>query len=217
MRSPLNGLNVDSLTVSAQLETVDDIWETLGEGESNPIIHRRVMIVGGYRRNQAWHQVVLTASRHDELWDLVIEYSCPAVINQPLSNPPSHVRSGMVRLATMLKSRATRDLNIREVTINLSYKFDASKVATLIPIPFLRNDDPTSAFTEIRGIKLVKEGRRFEAYSAELEIVEATNRVEVELDFLLEDRFNEKSAEKGVQRAQQIINRLISKRGVNND
>ena len=213
MRINLSGPNILVLGVVAEIETDDDILEILGEGPSASIVHGHLIDAGGYSRNRIWQQVRLTATRHDALWRLSLVLSCPAVRGNPLGPPPAHIRTGIGRIEAIL-SEEIGLLDFGEIVATVEYLLDAAEVATVIPIPFLRNDDPTSAFTEVIGIKLAKEGPVSEAFVADLDVIGTRNQISLNLSFGLAGRFDINTPENALQRAQHIKSRLISERRV---
>lgn len=197
------------LTIGAECETDDDILDMIGQGPSPLIMHGVVIGVGGYSRNRIWQQVLFTASRHESNWSMNLAYSCPAVGGDPLGPPPQGFKSGMTRLEGFLGSKEFRLLDFRDISVFVQYRLEAADVATVIPMPILRNDDPAAAFTEVRGIKLAKDGPLSDAYVADLEILGGVRKIGLTLRFGIEGRFDNNTAKIALQRAQSIESRLI--------
>jgi hypothetical protein len=120
----------------------------------------------------------------------------------------------MNRLEVLLKSATFRLLDFRAISVIVQYRLEAARTATIIPIPFLRNDDRTAAFTEIRGVKLAKEGPMSEAYTADLETYESSGGIGVTINFGLDGRFDNNTSAIALRRAQAIKSKLIFLRGM---
>lgn len=214
LRINLSGPSILVLSVVAEIETDDDILEGLGKGVSPSILHGSIIDSGGYSRNRIWQQVLLTATRHEAHWRLGLVFTCPAVDGSPLGPPSARVKAGIGRMEKILQSEEFSLLKFGEITGSVEYRLDAGEVATVIPIPFLRNDDPAATFTEVQGIKLAKEGPISEAFVADFDVIGAQNRINLNIRFNLEGRFDINAPDNALQRAQHIKSRLISQRRV---
>ena len=219
MRIPLSRHRIHVLSIAADYKSDDDILEMLGQGQSEPVVHRHVIEVGGYRRNQDWHQVILSGTRHDSEWGLHLVYSCPAVNDNALGPPPSSVRSGMIQLQEILQSQTLRGLEpgAGDIGVATAHRFNAGSVIPIVPLPFLRNNDPHGAFTEARGITLEKQGRLSEAYSAELSFDAERNQIILGLSFTVLGRLDNNTPRIAMQRANTITKRLITQLGVQDE
>lgn len=161
MRVDLVSRSVSLAHITAIIEAEIDLMRSFGE-ETAASQRRRRSITGGYRKSGAWHQVIVSVTKREPGWVLSIQYSCPSVEGHPLSPPSRDISQAMGRIEQVMRSPMLGEVEA-DIYGHADYNVDTSGMEMLLPLPLLRVNDPSAAFTEITGVRLLKESAgRFE-------------------------------------------------------
>ena len=164
MRIDLFSSNAASVTLLGTLQTPDDLisaWRDSGITYKEGQHVRRLYSVGGYRRAGSVHRVLLDISSHkhaDESigsWDFSLRYRCPTILGSPLSNPPRDVTARTKRLERFFSTNVVKSIST-EIHCHVTYAFKRNTVDPIVVMPLVRFNDSSLPFTDISGIRLVK-------------------------------------------------------------
>lgn len=115
--------------------------------------------IAGYSVQSRAHKVtasIVQSDQESEEYRLSLVYECPDVVGAELRAPPPDALRTTTKLEALLSSDAFRDLTA-EFHCDALFAHPYSHVSTLIPLPFLAVNHPNAPFSEIRGVKFVKD------------------------------------------------------------
>ena len=164
MRIDLFSSQAASVTLLGTLQTPEDLtsaWCDAGFTYKEGQHLKRLYSVGGYRRAGTAHRVLLDISSHKhadetiDTWDFSLRYSCPTILGSPLSNPPRNVTARTKRLEEFFSTNLVKGIST-EVHCHVTYAFQPNTVDPIIVMPLIKLTESSIPFTDISGIRLVK-------------------------------------------------------------
>ena len=209
MRIDLFSSHVYRLRIHGLIMSDKDIIEFAKQAVSSFSDDDAFAALAGYRRRGAIHSVYAHIIQTEGQYHFFLDYECPTVQGRELSNLPREVLSVTSQLETLFSSDEFSNIT-SEFHCDASFQYPEDEVSTLLPLPLLTTTDSNLPFSQVRGIRFVKETNEEHLYSVALDRFPRQQAIRASVQFRLEGTIDSSFPSKYLTNANFIVNKFIS-------